>query len=391
MTFFSLFSILIVSIIKRSGIMPQKDRNYGIDLLRVISMLFVVILHSLLRGGLLTTVVYDSIQYKFVWGLESFAYCAVDIFALISGYVYWNKKTNYKKYIEIWFQVVFYCLVITIVFNIIKPDVVTSNDYLKSLFPVINNLYWYFTAYTGLIIIKPFLDKGIRACSISTLKKIFVVIFIAYSIVETFTGIFSLGAGYSLIWLIILYISGACLSKCQIGKKLDAKGVIIGVFALYYKTILYYLIGFDNILSKINTIDFLNKNIFRNGVYLNYTSPTVYGIAILLVIGLSKIKFSNSAQKVITFLSTSAFAIYIINTNYFIWQHFLKNLFISIAQSSVIEIYFKVLMFSISFVILAIFIDKIRIAIFNLCKIDVLSEKISSTFDKMIKSIAESI
>ena len=64
-------------------------------------MFFVVLLHSLGHGGVLKNTIIDSPQYKFAWFLEIFAYCAVDVFALISGYVsYTNKekKTNYSKY-----------------------------------------------------------------------------------------------------------------------------------------------------------------------------------------------------------------------------------------------------------------------------------------------------
>ena len=65
----------------------KKERNAGIDLLRIVSMFFVVVLHSLGQGGILFNTAVGSSQYKVAWLLEIFAYGAVDIFALISGYV----------------------------------------------------------------------------------------------------------------------------------------------------------------------------------------------------------------------------------------------------------------------------------------------------------------
>ena len=138
---------------KCTEIINQKEeRNYGIDLLRIISMFCIVILHCLGQGGILKNAVINSNQYKFAWFMEIFAYCAVDIFALISGYVSYSKeekRTKYSNYLNIWLQVVFYGLLVTGIFNIIKPELIHKRDYLLVLFPVTNGLYWYVSAYTG--------------------------------------------------------------------------------------------------------------------------------------------------------------------------------------------------------------------------------------------------
>jgi surface polysaccharide O-acyltransferase-like enzyme len=74
----------------------KTERNYGIDLLRLISMLYVLVLHALGRGGLLDHTQRLSVQYQFGWFMQLWALCAVDIFALISGYVGYTEKI--KKY-----------------------------------------------------------------------------------------------------------------------------------------------------------------------------------------------------------------------------------------------------------------------------------------------------
>ena len=70
-----------------SEIHNKEKRNYGIDFLRIYSMFLVVLLHSLGQGGLLYNLSMPDKQHSFVWFLEIFAYCAVNIFGLISGYV----------------------------------------------------------------------------------------------------------------------------------------------------------------------------------------------------------------------------------------------------------------------------------------------------------------
>ena len=75
----------------------KRERNYGIDLLRIVSMLMVVVLHVLGQGGVLKTSTPLSIGYSVAWILEIAAYCAVNCYALISGYVGVNSKFKYYE------------------------------------------------------------------------------------------------------------------------------------------------------------------------------------------------------------------------------------------------------------------------------------------------------
>ena len=67
--------------------MTEKKRNYGIDLLRMLSMFMIVNLHVLGQGGAMVRIVGDEAGYYAAWFLETCAYCAVDCYGLISGYV----------------------------------------------------------------------------------------------------------------------------------------------------------------------------------------------------------------------------------------------------------------------------------------------------------------
>lgn len=66
-------------------------RNYGIDLLRIISMINIINLHLNLASRLLT-LNYTSPKFASAWHLETFSFHAVNSFGLISGVV------GYKRY-----------------------------------------------------------------------------------------------------------------------------------------------------------------------------------------------------------------------------------------------------------------------------------------------------
>ena len=364
----------------------KNKRNYGIDLLRVVAMLFIVILHSLGKGGVLDAAE-NSIQWKSAWILEIIAFCAVDVFAIISGYVSWNKKIKYSKVIILWFQVIFYSLIIVGVANIINPNIVTYNDYIKSFFPLITNRYWYFTAYIGLIIFKPILDVFISRSNKDTLKKIFITFIIAFSFFDIIANRFLLNFGYSAFWLIILYIIGAIISKCEIGKNIKNWHIIIGVCCFILLTCIGKFYGPGNI-TFLQT----NYNIAISGaMFIDYTSPTILCVAILLVIGFSRMKFSDFLKKIIKFFSISSFAVYLINTHYIVYNYYTYNKFSFLVNDNIFKIYLIIISFSILFVIISILIDKIRIIIFKVLKIDKLSEMLYTKMIKIVHFISKNI
>ena len=71
-------------------------RNYGIDALRLFSMFLIVIMHVLGQGGILNRA--TGHVYRVGWLFESFAYCAVNCFAIISGYVSYSEEEKPFRY-----------------------------------------------------------------------------------------------------------------------------------------------------------------------------------------------------------------------------------------------------------------------------------------------------
>ena len=330
------------------------------------------------QGGILGNAVLNSPQYKLAWFMEIFAYCAVDIFALISGYVSYTgqeKKIKIKRYLDIWLQVVFYGLVVTFLFNIFKPELVTKNDYFAALFPVTNGLYWYFTAYTGLFVLMPLINKGIYYCDSAILKKLFVVIFLVFSIFEIFSCNFILNGGYSFIWIVLLYILGAIIKKCEIGNKIKSYQAFLGIIVL---TIITYL-------WRIYEIEDLQK------VFVSYISPTILGSAILYVIAFSKLKFRKISIKIIEFFAPATFAVYLLNNQKFVWEDIMANMFINIANSSLLKIFVYVVGFSVACMILSMIVEKIRVLLFKSCFIFKLTDKLDYLLDKIITKIAKII
>src|SRR5574344_1724268 len=86
----------------------MENRNYGIDFLRLVLMYMVCVLHTLGQGGIIYSSINGSIGFGVFYLLEIISYCAVDSFAIISGYTSKNKPQKYEKIVSMWFQVLFF-------------------------------------------------------------------------------------------------------------------------------------------------------------------------------------------------------------------------------------------------------------------------------------------
>lgn len=139
----------------------MKTRNYGIDFLRMISMIMIVMLHTLGHGGILRSVSFLSVHYQIAWLLEVIAFGAVNTYAMISGFVSVDSHFKISNILILWLQVLFYGILINTVFFFLLPESRNTSGWIQALFPVTRKEYWYFTAYAGVFFLSPFINSDV--------------------------------------------------------------------------------------------------------------------------------------------------------------------------------------------------------------------------------------
>ncbi len=175
----------------------RTERNYGIDILKNISIFMVVVLHVFGRGGLLKACETGSAQYYISWFMESLAYCAVDCFAMTTGYLMIDKKYKTSRITTLWLQVSFYSILFTIIMALLSFEV-DAKMWFKSFFPVSSGLYWYFSAYVGVFFLMPFINKLLNSISKKQFTILCLVLLAFFSIINmtTFSNVFATYKGY---------------------------------------------------------------------------------------------------------------------------------------------------------------------------------------------------
>ncbi|MBR6228511.1 MAG: acyltransferase [Eubacterium sp.] len=342
-----------------------KEKNDGIEILRIVSMFFVLVLHTLLLGGMLSEVEGQEVIYNVSWLMESIALGAVDIFAIISGYVgYTEKPRKYRvsSFVMLWLMVLTYSVGLALIENAIIPEAITVKDIQMSFFPVTSRWYWYFTCYTGLFVLMPVLDYAVRALPKKKLKMILLGIILLFSVYNIWFGRFELESGYSTIWLVLLYLIGAIIKKCEIGVNLKARTLIAVIVAGNLITWMWMIL--------IQPFDILCFS-FTKETLVQYISPTVLLPSIAYVILFSRIKLKKGGdiQNVIRFFSPAVFAAYIINTHPFLWFHFIPERLIHMRSEGLASVIFSVIFFSLLFLVAAVLIERLRMLLVKLLRI----------------------
>lgn len=132
-----------------------------------------------------------------------------------------------------WLQVWFYSIAITVVAYIIKPELIQQISLKRVIFPVATNFYWYFTAYTGVFFVMPWINMFVRERSQSEMNRFMLLllgVFSFYASIAAMVGDpFKISAGYSFIWLMLLYLVGAWIKKSDIIKKIKVQYAFIAI------------------------------------------------------------------------------------------------------------------------------------------------------------------
>lgn len=361
--------------------MHNQSKNFSIELLRIIAMIMIVSLHTLGQGGILASATINTPHYHIAWFLEIVCFCAVNIYALISGFVLYEKQFRLSRLINLWFVVVFYTTAITLFMIITKRDPLNLNTVLNALFPISRVQYWYLSAYFGVLLFSPFLNTAIKRISIESLKKIFIPGVLFLSILPTLFSSDPLftHVGYSAIWLCVLYIVGGLIKRFEFHTRFTKKTL----FTIFISMVIITYI------SKIVLI-YVTKTFFNIendcNVLITYISPSIIISSIALFCLCLKLKLSHIPVRLASFFAPTTLGVYIIHSNPFIWKHYLKDFAINFIQSNTIFFVLYTVASIISIYVFCSGIDFIRVKIFHLLRISILSNRIDGFANEILKT-----
>jgi len=266
--------------------MTMKTRAANLDLLRIVSMLLIVFLHSIDHSGVLENAANCGTgMYFYVRFTYALCQVCVNIYILLSGYFMVTSRFRFHKLVQLWMETVFYGFTLKLIFMLAGLDAFSIASLASCFLPILSGRYWFLTIYVGMYLVSPFLNILIRAMN----KKqhsllnlcLFCVCSVWVSIHPKFAGMNS-GGGWELAWFVVLYLAAAW-------------------FRLYYKPdgkwsrwiAGYFLIPACIALAQCLPLPGIIQTVV--GHWFRYDSAPVYLMTMCLFVGFLNVEIRSEA------------------------------------------------------------------------------------------------
>lgn len=361
-------------------LIPQKEeRNIGVEIFRIVSMLMVVMLHVLGHGGVYSHAEILSDNYRVAWFMNVAAYCSVNCYALISGFA--NVKSNFKfrKIVYLWLEVVTLNVALTAAMHFFVPGAEVTTDYwLRAFFPLVKRAFWYFCAYFLMFPLIPVLNKGL----LSLKKHQHIIVMLMLMAPTVFRIIvkkdnYVLGSGYSALWLICLYVIGAYF-RIYGAPKWAKFYVTLPIFFLSAYVAWSFRMNIE--AQYVNGVIEKESELYSNrGILISYISPCMVIMAVALLLFFMQIRVKHKFTKtVILNFSKATFGVFILHVGAAFWYYkaFWKQ-FNSFSEQSTWKMVACVLLATVSIYFVFSLVSIGRIYLFKLLRIDKLVDCIA--------------
>ncbi len=308
----------------------SKQRNYGIDLLRVVLMILIITGHLFVHTNIRNEVSTYSSKWLLTWIYQTVIVCAVNCFILITGYFsnVGNHSIKVKRIALLYGQVLFYSVAIYAILVLTGTVSFSFAGFVHSIFPVVSGQYWFFSSYILLMLLMPFLNVMLSHLNDYYLKFLNVIILIIFYFLPMLSIVFMQfdpTEGMGIIGFVSLYVIGYTLKrfKFEPSKSKCALGLVINCTVVF--------------ISKILLTYLVDRFGLTAGTGLLYHYNTVFQLinAVFLLLLFKQINLKNTVSKIVGVLGSSVFGVYLIHEHpgirSFIWS---EKLFNTLVESS---------------------------------------------------------
>lgn len=322
-----------------------KIRQSNIELLRVLSMFFVLMVHSNYMGILS---VYDSpynFETFFRFLIESVAIVGVNCFVLVSGFFGINlRKDNLANII---FQTYFFSLLALFMYLLLHGvHDVPKTVLVRSFFPLANYI-WFLPCYLLLMFFSPILNSWLKQTST---KKVFSLVVIIYAVTYFWQVAWkqNLGfGGYSFGFFILLYIIGNLISRLKDTiskyKIISGGGYIVCVMLLMIISVLQYKFP-----------------VFKSMLW-SYNCPIVLAESIFLFVFFCGLNIKNN--RVINWFGRSSFSVLLVHISVVSTYHSWLEI-VDVNVHGIMKILLSLLIL-VFYYLLSVLIDQVRLWLWN--------------------------
>ena len=311
----------------------KKEKFYGIELLRILATFYIILLHIIGQGGVSAAVGTGRAATIGCSLLLALAYPAVNCYALISGFVGCKSRFKLSRLVSLWVSVVTVNLAVWGAFKLFAPALAANFSLSACFKPLLNNEYWYVTAYFGLSVLTPALNAAVLNLQKKDYTRMLFGLFALFVVLPVVADkdLFWSHTGYSMLWLMLLYLAGAYF---RLHVQPAKPGRLAGMLSLgvYVAISVFLALQKQFIEKQLLAENSPNPFYFKN---FSYTSVWIVLSSLALFFFFMRINVRKKALcGIISFFSKTSFGVYIIHTQPLVWNALLAGSFAFFAAYS---------------------------------------------------------
>lgn len=301
-----------------------KSRNSNLELLRIITMLFIVAHHYIVNSGLTAIggpIYADPLSWRSIFLLifGAFGKTGINCFVLISGYFMCKSNITAKKFCKLLFEIEFYKILIWLVFLVSGYEAFSLVGFVKMLLPVRTLSTGFTSCYLVFFLFIPFLNILIRNLNEKQHIKLVLLCSFMYIAVGTIPG-FGVTMNY-VSWFIVLYFMGSYIRLYE--KKIFCSTPFWG-----WATLIILLISVASVVGMTWIGVMLNRSDI--GYWFLSDSNKFMAVALALSAFMFFKNIEIKYNKLINTVAASAFGVLMIHANSdtmrrWLWQNVLHN------------------------------------------------------------------
>lgn len=306
-----------------------KKRESGIELLRIIAIVQVIILHTYSYAGVGNAAAQiNQATSGFASLFWSFCRTPVNVFILITGYFLvtstFDLKKNIKRASKTYSAMLFYSIIISLVFFIVAPALFTEKpaNFFRAFLPFFSREWYFLTDYIIILLLSPIINTALMKIDKKSFLWLLGILFVVLSVwptiaqMEPFKQVISVKKvansefGKSLFSFLFMYIIG---------------GFIRRFTAKHDRPRIKYLLAFAGLCLIDFSVNLLlhNHPSVYSDVYGMFNNPLVVVESALLFMYFRDLNFHN---KWINLLGGTTLGIYAIHEQH-LFRTWIWNIF----------------------------------------------------------------
>lgn len=316
------------------------QRESGIELYRIITMLVIVAHHYIVNSGIIELVNQESsmnfravFAMLFGWGGKT----GINCFVLITGYFMCKSHITVKKFLKLLLSVEFYTVAIYALFVISGYRVFRFQDFIKALLPIQDISKGFTSAYLVFMLFIPFLNVLLHAL---TQKQHQILIFLFVFVYSVWSSIgFEVLFNY-VTWFAILYVIAAYI-------RLYPNYLFENTKLWAFMSIISLLLSWLSVIALMYVAQLLGKN-FDVAYYLVSDSNKILALSTGLCTFMLFKNINMGYHPWINKIAASAFGVLLIHANSYtmiewLWKDTLNNVGAYCSEYFIVHAVFSVL------------------------------------------------